>query len=138
MYSVKRGRGPSAMGGIGGLVAAAFGVVWTVGALSMGAPAFFALFGVGFILLALGGAAYNFYNAAAKNRVSEFEVTHHTEESDPLASMLGREPHRPNGATPSETAAAPKPRRFAGDFCPFCGTRVEASFDYCPKCGKDI
>ena len=52
MYSIKPGRGPSLMGAVGGIAAAVFGVVWIGMAMSMGAPAPFALFGVVFIVVA--------------------------------------------------------------------------------------
>ena len=51
MKHIKRGRGPSAMGAMGSLFAAVFGVIWTIAAVSMGAPWFFALFGVLFVAL---------------------------------------------------------------------------------------
>ena len=139
MYSVKPGRGPSLMGGIGGIVAAVFGVIWTVGATSMGAPAFFALFGVVFVLAALGGAVYNFVNAAGRNRMSTFDITTGEEESDPIADALGHTTaRRTRSSRERDTDSGEEPRRFEGDFCPFCGDRVEAQFDFCPKCGKDI
>ena len=134
MYSVKPGRGPSLMGGVGGIVAAVFGVIWTGAALSMGAPPFMALFGVVFVLAALGGALYNFFNAASKNRLSNFDITTGAEESDPLADALGHTP----AAKDRQATSAGTPRRIAGDFCPFCGAKVEASFAFCPKCGKPI
>ena len=50
MKSIKPGRGPSAMGAMGSIVAAVFGLIWTGAAVSMGAPIFFPLFGVVFDL----------------------------------------------------------------------------------------
>ena len=134
MYSVKPGRGPSLMGGVGGIVAAVFGVIWTGAALSMGAPPFMALFGVVFVLAAIGGAVYNFFNATSKNRLSDFDVTAGSEESDPLADALGCT----RSAENHQISKSDAPRHFAGDFCPFCGAKVEASFNFCPKCGKNI
>jgi len=47
---------PSAAGGmIGAGIAAVFGVFWTIGAASMGAPAFMVLFGMIFVALAIFG-----------------------------------------------------------------------------------
>ncbi|MGQ9778577.1 MAG: zinc-ribbon domain-containing protein [Bacillota bacterium] len=133
MYSVKPGRGPSLMGGIGGIVAAVFGVIWTVGAISMGAPSIFPLFGLVFIVAALGGAVYNFYNAASRNRMSTFDITAGNEETDPIAEALGY------ADRPASVDRAPAgPRRFPGEYCPFCGMKVGADFNYCPKCGRDI
>ena len=46
MKSVKPGRGPSAMGAMGSVIAVIFGIFWTIAAASMGAPGIFPLFGV--------------------------------------------------------------------------------------------
>ena len=43
MKHVKPGRGPSAMGAFGAIIAVIFGIFWTVSTASMGAPAFFPL-----------------------------------------------------------------------------------------------
>jgi hypothetical protein len=134
MYSVKPGRGPSMMGAVGGIVVAVFGIVWMLGAASAGAPRPFVLFGVVFVGLALAGVAYNVYNATQKNRMSSFDVTTESEEQDPIARVLGHAPRPPD---PDETRDK-KPRRFAGEFCPFCGAKASPEFDYCPKCGRDI
>ena len=135
MYSVKPGRGPSLMGGIGGIVVAVFGVIWTVGAMSMGAPPIFALFGLVFVGMAIAGVVYNLYNATSRNRMSTFDVTTEREEADPIADALGH-----GGASRQSPPSTPSkgPRKFPGDHCPFCGAKVAADFDYCPKCGKDI
>jgi len=89
MYSVKPGRGPSIMGAIGGVVAAVFAVIWTVGAASKGAPGFFVLFGVVFVIMAIAGVIYNLYNATQKNRISTFDITKGSEEPDPIAQAMG-------------------------------------------------
>jgi len=134
MYSIKPGRGASLMGGIGGIASAVFGVIWIGVAASMGAPGSFVLFGVIFVIMAIAGTVYNFYNATQKNRMSTFDITTGSEESDPIAQAMG---HGPRGPA-NEQAEGGKPRKFEGDFCPFCGTKVTSEFDYCPKCGKDI
>lgn len=141
MYSIKPGRGPSLMGGVGGIVAAVFGVGWTIFALSMGAPPLFALFGVVFIVVAIVGVVYNFYNAASRDRMSTFDVTTDAEEGDPIARALGHDPRiplPPRAQSPAPAQPATGPRQFPGEYCPFCGTKVGADFNYCPKCGKDI
>lgn len=130
MHSLKPGRAPSFLGGIAGLFAAGFGIVWIIGALSMGAPWPFALFGVFFILLALVGAIYNFLNATQRNRFSTFDITTHQEEPDPLNQRFGDNPP-PN-------SAASEPRKYPGNFCPFCGQPVTAEMHHCPHCGRDI
>lgn len=135
MYSVKPGRGPSLMGGIGGIFMAIFGIIWTIGAASMGAPPFFALFGVVFVIMAIAGVVYNLHNATGQNRMSDFDITTDREESDPIAEALGH--GRANRQTPERTSSQGK-RKYPGEHCPFCGTKVESDFDFCPKCGKDI
>ena len=50
MKSIKRGRGPSMMNGLGSLFVSVFGVIWTIAAASMGAPWFFPLFGICFVV----------------------------------------------------------------------------------------
>ncbi|NLG83542.1 MAG: zinc ribbon domain-containing protein [Firmicutes bacterium] len=105
------------MVGIGGILVAIFGVVWTCSAISIGAPPFFPLFGAVFVLVVIGMAVYNFYNAIARNRVSDFDITAGDEETDPIAQALGYAP---------------------GEYCPFSGTKVGTDFACCPKCGKDI
>ncbi len=86
-------------------------------ASSGGAPSFFVGFGVVFVLCAIGVAIYNFYNATATatNRFSEYDITSHHEETDPL--------------DPSSACKA---------HCPFCGCGVTQNFQFCPKCGKQI
>ena len=126
MYSIKPGRGPSMGGAVGGLAAAAFGVFWTIMASSMGAPGFFVAFGVIFILMALGGAAYNFYNATSRNRFSDFDITGPGEEVDPLERR-----HREAPAAPVEGGKKPA-------YCSDCGSKLQATYEYCPNCGKDV
>lgn len=136
MHSIKPGRGPSAMGAFGGVIAVVFGIIWTVAAAGSGAPPVFALFGVVFIVAALGGLVYNLHNATAKNRMSTFDITGDDEESDPISHALGHD--QPQSPRQDKPPAADSPRRFDGDFCPYCGHQASRDFDYCPKCGKDI
>ncbi|MDK2971776.1 MAG: hypothetical protein PWP23_1531 [Candidatus Sumerlaeota bacterium] len=139
MYSVKRGRGPSAGAAIGGIVAALFGVFWTVMATKMGAPGFFVLFGIAFVLMGLASAVYNAYNATSGNRFSEYDITTSEEERDPLTPRRGHD-RQVDGIQFRGTGPVKKEgsRRYQGDYCPFCGQKVERNFDYCPGCGRDI
>ena len=129
MYSVKPGRGPSYMGVFGGLVGAAFGVIWTVFALQMGAPGIFAMFGVVFVIAALGGAVYNFYNATQSNRLSHVDVTTHHEEPDPL-NVRAQAGRVPAGSAAAATAGT--------NFCPQCGARARGGDKFCPNCGTSL
>ncbi len=115
-----------------------FGVIWMIGAISMGAPPFFALFGLIFVLIAVAGAAFNFYNATARNRMSTFDITSGNEEPDPLAKVLGYTNESDESGSTDRGQGSVGPRKFPGDYCPFCGAKVNADHDYCPSCGKDI
>ena len=123
MKSIKRGRGPSMMGAVGSLFAAAFGVIWTVGAFSMGAPPFFCLFGVVFVVLGVIEALYNFKNATGENRYSEFDIVEHGEEPDPMESYINKDKEN----------LTPK-----GPYCPYCGNKVDEGYSFCPKCGRKL
>ena len=88
MKSVKRGRGPSFMGGVGSLAAAAFGLFWMRSAQEFGAS-MMVPFGVIFIMVAVASAIYNFVGATRKNRFSEFDIVDGDEEPDPLNERFG-------------------------------------------------
>ncbi|QOX64910.1 zinc ribbon domain-containing protein [Anoxybacterium hadale] len=135
MKSIKPGRGPSMMSAIGSAAAAIFGVIWTLSAISMGAPIFFALFGVVFVLMGIGQAVYNYKNATGENRFSEYDITSSSEEPDPLNDYFGRSRRDDSHIsqrkeTPADTAG----RRF----CPYCGSEAEREHLYCSKCGKKL
>ena len=89
MKSVKPGRGPSGMKFIGSVFSIVFGIFWTIMAARMGAPAFFPIFGVIFIIMGIVQAAYNYKNATGKNRYSSFDITEDGEEPDPLEQRFG-------------------------------------------------
>lgn len=95
MKSIKPGRGPSAMGAMGSIVAAVFGLIWTGAAVSMGAPIFFPLFGVVFVIMGIVQAVYNFKNATSENRYSEFDIVDSQEEPDPLSQRFHPEMEAP-------------------------------------------
>lgn len=116
------------MSGIGGIAVGVFGVIWTIAASSMGAPGFFTAFGVVFVLLAIGGAIYNFLNATGKKRFSAFDITDGSEEPDPLNERFGVNDKDFHSAdADGET-----------EFCPYCGAKAEDGYRYCRKCGKEL
>ena len=131
MKSVKPGRGPSMMSSVGSIVAAIFGVIWTIGAVSIGAPWFMAAFGVVFIVVAIISAVYNGHNATAKNRMSVLDITEDGEEPDPLNTAFGDD---------KEATVTPvNPAHPAGSkFCPYCGSPVGDDFAFCNNCGKKL
>lgn len=75
MKHIKPGRGPSAMGALGSVIAVVFGIFWTVSVASMGAPISFSIFGVLFVIVGIVQAVYNFKNAAGKKRYSAFDLS---------------------------------------------------------------
>jgi len=109
VYSVKPGRGPSAMSAVGGVIAIGFGVVWTIlaGALAYGVsialgsdfgeqigilrfiPMVFPLFGVLFIAMGIANVVYSLRNATSPNRYSAVDITTGSEEPDPLNEAFG-------------------------------------------------
>ena len=129
MKHVKPGRGPSAMGGVASLIAVVFGIFWTVSTASMGAPAFFPIFGVLFIVMGIVQAVYNFKNATGKNRYSSFDIVDSEEEPDPLNQRFGgRPPEAGDTSGPEGTLR----------YCPYCGARLGDSFTFCGHCGKRL
>jgi hypothetical protein len=140
------------MSAFGSAAAAIFGVFWTMAAMSMGAPLFFALFGVIFVALGIGQTIYNYKNATSKNRYSAFDITDGKEEPDPLNQYFGgREENEPteSGASASTeymgqsgqggaTAEQAPQNNSSTAFCPYCGASVDGEFSFCPKCGKKL
>lgn len=128
MKSIKRGRGPSFMGGVASLAAALFGVFWMIMAASIGAPGLFVAMGGIFVVVAVVSAVYEFTNATAKKRFSEFDVVTDEEEGDILNEYFG------------ENGAGHMPEREKADiaFCPWCGEEVAESYRFCPRCGKAL
>lgn len=115
------------MSGIMSLLVAAFGVVWTLVAASMGGG-IFALFGVIFIIMAIVQAVYNFKNAGSENRYSAFDIVDGEEEPDPLNRRFSSD--FDSEYTPSYTEDAL--------FCPYCGKRTKADHSFCAYCGKEL
>lgn len=92
------------------LVAVIFGVLWCVAALSMGAGIML-IFGIPFVGLLI-------YRLVMVSRYGEEER---------------------NVSARHETAPwEPQGRPAENGFCPYCGSAVDASFDYCPKCGRKL
>lgn len=109
MRSVKPGRGPSAMGAIGGIFGVVFGVFWTILASlittplrMMGGPLsligyVFPLFGVIFVIAGIASVLYNLNNATSKDRLSIVDITTDKEEPDPLNQIFGERAEENHG-----------------------------------------
>ena len=130
MKSIKPGRGPSMMGGIVSVAIGIFGIIWTIGAGSIGGG-LFALFGVVFVVIAIVNAVYNFKNATNKNRYSTFDIVDGSEEPDPLNERFGDTSYE-------ETQTYKTEGNGGSEFCPYCGADVEEDYVYCNKCGKKL
>ena len=131
MKHIKPGRGPSAMGALGSIISVVFGVFWTIMAASMGAPIFFPIFGVLFIILGIVQAVYSFKNATGKNRYSSFDIVDSQEEPDPWNQRFGGDADAPEfrDASPGETGLR---------YCPYCGAETGEGFAFCAKCGRKL
>lgn len=143
MKSVKRGRGPSFHSGLSGIFVALFGIVWIIGAstITRGIGVFgviFPLFGVIFVIAAVTGAIYDFRNASAKNRFSEFDITENSEESDPLNARFGGKADSAGNDSGCDSPLDEPGTANKTAFCPYCGVRVAEGFQYCPRCGKQL
>ena len=130
MKSIKPGRGPSQMGALSSVAAAVFGVIWIIAAVQMGAPGIFPLFGLVFLVVAVGQAIYHFRNAKGKNRYSVLDIVDSQEEPDPLAQSMELKEQKDDD--PSEN------QEDIVRFCPYCGTPAEPDFAYCKHCGKPL
>lgn len=124
MKSIKPGRAPSFMGGMAALFVSIFGIFWIFMAINIGAPVFFPIFGILFVIMGIANAIYNFKNATSQNRYSAFDITDNDEEIDPLNERF-------------------KPTKQPIDnieikYCPYCGNKLAKDFEYCPSCGKKI
>ncbi len=118
------------MSGIMGICVAAFGVIWTILAASMGGG-IFALFGIVFIAIAVVQVVYNFKNATSDNRYSVFDITEDGEETDPLQQRFG-------GSCEDDFQNDSRPESSESLFCPYCGAKAGSGFDFCNKCGRRL
>lgn len=132
MKSIKPGRGPSAMGAVGSVVAIIFGIFWTIKASSMGAPIFFPLFGIMFIGIGIVQFIYNYKNATGKNRMSVYDITDEREESDPFDRFVSGKDEKKHTPKPGGTSE----NKF--NYCPYCGNGMDEGFKFCPSCGKEV
>ena len=114
MKHIKPGRGPSAMGALGSVIAVVFGIFWTVSAASMGAPISFSIFGVLFVIVGI---------------VQAFDIVDGEEEPGPLNQRFGGQPQEAG-----DTSGPEGPLRY----CPYCGAKLGDSYTFCGHCGKRL
>lgn len=129
MKKVKPGRAPSFMGFIGSIISVVLGILWLILIIyffrkdnELDSPVFyiFLVFGIIFVIMGIAGAVYSYY--AFKRRISLFEIVDSSEEGEHL-----------------DFNAIPKERQSGAlNYCLYCGSSVEKSFSFCPKCGKNL
>lgn len=150
--SVKQGRIPSLAGAI-------FGIFWTIGVISMmifiivvfgGKLEFDGIMLLPFIcipssmvIVGIFITIMGFYNAFAKNRISSADIVSYEEEPDPGRHLILNETDEDNDPSVLDPPPIVPGKRAdisekKGGFCPYCGARAEADFEFCRKCGKDI
>ena len=99
------------MSAIGGIVGVVFGIFWMIMAFTItrDAPSalvktIFPLFGVLFVIFGIMNVIFNARNATSKNRFSEFDITSHNEEPDPIDQRFGYDGN--DTVDPDETVTA--------------------------------
>ena len=134
-YSVKPGRANSAQGVVGGVFGMVFGIIWTVAAVSMGAPWFFGLFGIFFVGMIGVSTFINYKNATGDNRFSSYDIVDINDEPDPWDEKFRGDSQEFN-VNPDCGHIHPVQNETC--FCPYCGTKAGADFEFCKACGKKL
>ena len=124
MKSIKPGRAPSLLSGVIGIIMVLFGIFWTVMASNFGG--IMMVFGVLWTLIALVITIFNFKNGTAKKRYSMYDITDDKEEADPLNERFKEKK--------DDVADDDNDSKY----CPYCGAKVEETYEYCNKCGKKL
>ena len=124
MKSIKPGRAPSLLSGVIGIIMVLFGIFWTVMASDFGG--IMMVFGILWTLIALVITIFNIKNGTAKKRYSMYDITDDKEEADPLNERF------------KEKKDDVKDDGNDSKYCPYCGAKVEETYEYCNKCGKKL
>ena len=124
MKSIKPGRAPSLLSGAIGIIMGLFGIFWTVMASNFGG--IMMVFGILWTLVALVITIFNIKNGTAKKRYSMYDITDDKEEADPLNERF------------KEKKDDVEDDGDDNKYCPYCGAKVEETYEYCNKCGKKL
>ena len=124
MKSIKPGRAPSLLSGVIGIIMVLFGIFWTVMASTFGG--IMMVSGVLWAIIALVITIFNIKNGTAKKRYSMYDITDDKEEADPLNERF------------KEKKDDVKDDGNDSKYCPYCGAKVEETYEYCNKCGKKL
>ena len=63
-----------------------------------------------------------------------FDLTDSDEEADPLNEYFGKKKNRETSRNDTDYAV----QTGTGNFCPYCGVKLEADYVFCKQCGKKI
>lgn len=121
------------MGAFVSLIIVLFGIVWTVAAISVGGW-FFAVFGVLFVLAAIGLTVYNFKNATSENRYSGYDIAEDDEEVDPLNVRYGSQDRYDMSTVRQRLSSSMN----TSEYCPYCGNPVSEEYEFCNNCGRRL
>lgn len=132
MKSIKRGRMPSVMSGVVGIIMALIFFVMAVDVSRNFEEVAIVpvLMGIAVLVISI----FELVSATRKNRFSEYDITEGGEEPDPLNGYFGNER---SGSVENGNAADGVGAKQAA-FCPYCGAHVESEYEFCPSCGKRL
>ncbi len=116
MRQIKPGHVPSKIGFFSSIAAIIFAIFWILGAVEIGAPFVFPLFGIVFIIIGIAYARYSYKNAFGEKLISVYDIVDYSEENEIIERKI------------NDTGVI--------NYSPYCGNPVKESFSFCPKCGK--
>jgi hypothetical protein len=123
----------SPINAFGSSITIGFGILWTVFAYSITKSAefpfsLFPLFGVLFVISGIGRLLYDLNVTKSPGVFSSFSKKDEINSSDKIN----------NHSFHLNTTKMDLPQNSADNYCPYCQRKIEADFEFCPKCGKDL
>lgn len=100
-----------------------FLLFWIESSLAMGAPLFFPIFGIGVLVLVVLQ-----FLAGIKSHQNMEE--RRREQSKHVDQPMMNDYANTYDESPKQSSR--------NDFCPFCGAKIQKTFEYCPKCGNHL